>query len=157
MNLTVLVVGPVRGPLAVAVTEYEERARRYWKLKVVEVPSGSGGGSAVTQRVLEAESARILARIDDAAHVVALTREGVRWSSPELAAHLEELAVRSCREATFVIGGAFGLAPEVFDRAQVRLSLSSMTLPHELARLALAEQLYRAGTILRGERYHKGP
>ena len=76
--------------------------------------------------------------------------------SRELAAYLEGLAVQSAPGVAFVIGGAFGLGPEVVDRSGKRLSLSSMTLPHEMARLFLAEQLYRAGTILRGEPYHKG-
>ena len=70
--------------------------------------------------------------------------------------YLEEPAIRASAGVALEIGGAFGLEDSVLARAQKRLSLSSMTFPHELARLALAEQLYRAGTILRGEPYHKG-
>jgi 23S rRNA (pseudouridine1915-N3)-methyltransferase len=76
--------------------------------------------------------------------------------SPELARYLESLALRSVPEVSFVVGGAFGLGPGVVKRANRTLALSAGTLPHELARLVLAEQLYRAGTILRNEPYHKG-
>lgn len=87
--------------------------------------------------------------------VVALTREGVAWSSTRLARHLESLAVSARPGVAFLIGGALGIDDGVIARANLRLSLSSLTLPHDLARLVLLEQLYRAGTILRGEPYHK--
>jgi len=87
--------------------------------------------------------------------IVALTRKGEAWSSTRLARYLEALAVQGRAGAAFLIGGAWGLAEDLLARASHRLSLSSLTLPHELARLVLAEQLYRAGTILRGEPYHK--
>ncbi|NNM03515.1 MAG: 23S rRNA (pseudouridine(1915)-N(3))-methyltransferase RlmH, partial [Gemmatimonadetes bacterium] len=70
---------------------------------------------------------------------------------------MEERANRSVRDLSFVIGGAFGLGERIVERSGLKLALSSMTLPHEIARLFLAEQLYRAGTILRNEPYHKGP
>jgi 23S rRNA (pseudouridine1915-N3)-methyltransferase len=85
-----------------------------------------------------------------------MTREGESMASEELARYLERHAVRSSPGVAFVIGGAHGLAEAVLERGRRRLSLSKMTLPHEMARLVLAEQLYRAGTILRGEPYHKG-
>jgi 23S rRNA (pseudouridine1915-N3)-methyltransferase len=77
-------------------------------------------------------------------------------TSRALAGLLEKEALASTRNLTFVIGGAYGLSPEVFGRADRLISLSGLTLPHEVARLLLAEQLYRAGTILRNEPYHKG-
>jgi 23S rRNA (pseudouridine1915-N3)-methyltransferase len=77
--------------------------------------------------------------------------------SRELAGFLQDQALRSVPDVTFVIGGAFGLGEEVLTRSTTTLSLSTLTLPHELARLLLAEQLYRAGTISRNEPYHKGP
>jgi len=156
VKLTVLAVGKVRGTLAEAVGDYEERARRYWKLEVVEVDAGAPGRDPEPERVMEAEGERILARLPRGASVFALTREGKGMGSRALARALEEHAVRSSPGVAFLIGGAFGLAPAVLTRAELRLSLSAMTLPHEMARLVLAEQLYRAGTILRGEPYHKG-
>lgn len=156
MKVVIVAVGRVRGPLEPAVAEYEGRAGRYWKFEVAEVDAGASGRDPSPERVKEAEGERILARIPDEAEVIALTRTGKGIGSAELARTLEELAVRSFRQVVFVLGGAYGLHARVLDRANRRLSLSPMTLPHEMARLVLAEQLYRAGTIVRGEPYHKG-
>lgn len=156
MKVMVVVVGRARGDLAEAIEEYERRAARYWKLEIVEVGQGAGGGSAKPSAVKSAEAERILAKVPSTLEVVALTRTGSRMSSTKLAELLRRHAVRSSPGAAFVIGGAYGLGPEVLERARRTLSLSAMTLPHEMARLVLAEQLYRAGTILRGEPYHKG-
>jgi len=148
-------VGKIRGSLEDAVRDYEARARRYWKLEVVDVAGGGPGSSAGPDAVREAEGQRILSRVPDDLAVVALTRGGRGVTSRELARYLHELGLRSQAGAAFVVGGAFGLSPAVLRRAQRRLALSTMTLPHEMARLLLAEQLYRAGTIIRGEPYHK--
>jgi 23S rRNA (pseudouridine1915-N3)-methyltransferase len=156
MRVSVVVVGKVRGTLEEAVREYEERARRYWKLTVTEVPAGTSSGDASPQRVREAEGERILARIPDDLEVVALTRAGESMGSRELAAYLAELGTRSAPGACFVVGGAYGLDDRVLRRAKKKLGISAFTLPHEMARAVLAEQLYRAGTIVRGEPYHKG-
>ncbi|MGE0161021.1 MAG: 23S rRNA (pseudouridine(1915)-N(3))-methyltransferase RlmH [Gemmatimonadales bacterium] len=156
MKLGVVVVGKVKGALADAVADYEARARRYWKLSVTEVAAGAAGGEAAAERVREAEAERILARIPAGLDVIALTRFGKPMGSRELAAHLAELGTRSSPGVCFVIGGAYGLHESVLRRAGRTLSLSELTLPHEMARLVLAEQLYRAGTIVRGEPYHKG-
>ena len=155
MKVLVVVVGRVRGGLAAPVAEYEKRAGRYWKFEVVEVAAGAGRDSSPTA-VKEAEAERILARIAPELEVVALTRDGTAMDSRELSRYLEEHGVRASSGVAFVIGGAFGLGPTVLERARRRMALSAMTLPHEMARLVLAEQLYRAGTILRGEPYHKG-
>jgi 23S rRNA (pseudouridine1915-N3)-methyltransferase len=152
----VIVVGKAKGALAEAVQQYEERARRYWKLEVVEVTAGARGKDPAPERVREVEAGRILARLAEDHEVVALTRVGETLSSRELAAYLEERGTRSTPGVSFVIGGAFGLGDPVRRRAKKRVSLSALTLTHEMARLVLAEQLYRAGTILRGEPYHKG-
>jgi 23S rRNA (pseudouridine1915-N3)-methyltransferase len=138
------------------VAEFERRARRYFPLEVVEVKEESASRGRTSQQVMEEEGKRLLARVPAGAEVVALDRKGSQWSSEQLAQYLEDLAVRSSPGAAFLIGGALGLSDEVLDRANRRLSLSALTLPHELARLVVAEQLYRAGTILRGEPYHKG-
>lgn len=159
MRVQVLCVGGVKGPLRAAIEEYEERASRYWRFEVTEVPAGLGKGrSGDPEQVRKVEEDRLLPRLPERGGVVvALTREGKGLGSRGLAEYLSELAVRSTAEVTFVIGGAFGLGKEVLDRSSVKLALSPMTLPHEAARLILAEQLYRAGTILRNEPYHKGP
>jgi 23S rRNA (pseudouridine1915-N3)-methyltransferase len=156
VKILVASVGGVRGPLAEAVAEYERRAARYWKLEIIEVPGGASGRSTDPRSVREAEADRLLSRVPGVLSIVALTREGRGMDSRGLARYLEELAVRSSPGVAFALGGAFGLGTAVRSRARRALSLSHMTLPHEMARLVLAEQLYRAGTILRGEPYHKG-
>ena len=156
MNVTVVVVGRVRGPLQAAVREYEERAGRYWGLEVVEVDAGLPGGKERPGPVMEAEAERILARVPDEARAVLLTREAKGMTSRGLSRWLSRLQLHAAPGVCFIVGGAFGVAGSVRARADRALTLSPMTLPHELARLVLAEQLYRAGTILRNEPYHKG-
>lgn len=155
MNVTVTTVGRPGGLLRGAIEDYEARARRYWKLRVVELPPGPGRKDKGDHAVRE-EEGRVLRKISDRAEVVALTRLGLPMSSPELARYLEDRAVRAVPEVTFVIGGAFGPGGGVLERADQTLALSAATLPHELARLVLVEQLYRAGTIISNEPYHKG-
>ncbi len=156
MKITAIVVGRAGAPLKDAILEYETRVGRYWKFKVIEVPSG-GAGKAKTRpdRVIEVEAALLLARLPERAQIVALTRTGRSMRSADLVGYLQDHALHSTPEVCFVIGGAFGLGKGILDRAQRRWSLSEATLPHELARLVLAEQLYRAGTIMRNEPYQK--
>ncbi len=141
--------------VADAVGEYERRAGRYWSLESIEVREERAGKGKTDARVREAESRRLIERVPAGYEVVALTRDGDAWSSTRLARHLESLAVAARPGVAFLIGGALGIDDAVLARADRRLSLSPFTLPHELARLVLTEQLYRAGTIVRGEPYHK--
>lgn len=156
MKVVVAAVGRPGRAYADAIAEYERRAARYWPLEVVEVKGVKAGGSRTDAEVRAAEGERLLERLPRDIEVVAVTRAGEAWSSEQLSAHLQEHALRSSAGVAFVIGGALGLGDELVRAAKRRLSLSSMTMPHELARLMLAEQLYRAGTIARGEPYHKG-
>ena len=105
---------------------------------------------------MAAEAERIRAAVGEGMELVALSRTGSRWSSRKLARYLNQLAISGAPGAAFVIGGAFGLDHGLLREARHTLTLSDMTMPHDLARLVLAEQLYRAGTIVRGEPYHKG-
>lgn len=156
MKISVLVVGRSRGPLASAVRTFEERSARYWKLEVVEVRAGRGRGRGMDPAsVRDLEGERLGRRIPAASEVWALTRGGAGLSSGAFARLLGSRATEGRTGVTFLVGGAFGLAPALLRRADRLLALSEMTLPHEFARLLLAEQLYRAGTILRGEPYHK--
>ena len=159
MKVHLLCVGAVKGPLRSTIEEYEARLGRYWRFEVTEVVAGMGKGRKVEEgKVREIEEGRLLGGLPKGGgEVVALTRDGRPFGSRALAGFLSDRALRSVQDVTFVIGGAFGLGPEVLKRATMKLSLSPMTLPHEIARLVLAEQLYRAGTIQRNEPYHKGP
>jgi len=153
MRLIVAVVGkPKHEPLAAAIRDYEERARRYWPLQVYEVKDEPVRATN-TDVVRKREGERLSTAIGGA-RVIACEVGGRRMSSPEFAAWVQQLR-EAATDVAFVIGGPYGLADDLAQRATARLSFSSWTLPHELARLVLAEQLYRAGTIVRGEPYHK--
>ncbi|MEX2530296.1 MAG: 23S rRNA (pseudouridine(1915)-N(3))-methyltransferase RlmH [Gemmatimonadota bacterium] len=156
MKLIVVAVGGVRGPLEAGIREYLQRASRYWKLEVVEVDAGAPGRDPAPERVRREEGERITARIPADCEYWVLTREGRGLSSAEWARVLEDRALHGGRDLALVVGGAFGLDPDILRGARRRISLAHVTLPHELARLVLLEQLYRAGTILRNEPYHKG-
>ena len=156
MKVLVLAVGKPRGVLAEAIAEYEGRARRYFTFEAAEVKEEPFRRAGDAARVRDEEGKRLLTRVPAGAEVVALHETGKQWTSEQLSRWLEELAVRGSPGAAFVIGGAYGLSDEILRTARHQLSLSAMTLPHELARLVLTEQLYRAGTIARGEPYHKG-
>ncbi len=149
-----MVVGGVKGPLARVIQDYADRAAHYWRTEWIEVDAGARGRTDA-EAVMVAEAERILARIPDRSHLAALTRVGRGMTSTGLSKWIQRAAVEG-RDVAFVIGGAFGLHRSVTDRADRALSLSPMTLPHEIARLMLAEQIYRAGTISRNEPYHKG-
>ncbi len=152
MRVVLAVVGRPRRDLAEAIGEYETRAARYWPLEVHEVRE-EPARSATPDLVREREGERLLARAAAGA-LVACDERGEQWTSARFAEWLQRHR-EGARDVTFVIGGAYGLAPAVRERAAVRLAVAPWTLPHELARLVLAEQLYRAGTIVRGEPYHK--
>lgn len=155
MKLWVLAVGRPGRLFAPAIAEYERRAGRYWNLEIVEVREEKARKGKTDEQVRALESERLLERVPDGVEVIALTRGGEAWSSTRLARHLEALAIEASPGAAFLVGGALGLSDDALRRADRRLALSSLTLPHELARLILTEQLYRAGTIVRGEPYHK--
>jgi 23S rRNA (pseudouridine1915-N3)-methyltransferase len=153
MRLVVAVVGRPRDPdLASAIRGYETRAARYWPLDVREVREESARGTP-PDAVRDKEGERLLTAAAGS-RVVACDESGDALTSPQFAEWLQE-ARESARDVTFVIGGAYGLPQSVRDRADRLLKLAPWTLPHELARLVLVEQLYRAGTIVRREPYHK--
>lgn len=149
-----LVVGkPRHAGLADAIRDYESRAARYWPLDIVEVKEESGRSSSPAL-VREREAERLVERLPGDARVMACDPGGDAIDSDAFAALLTAQRDKA-QSIAFVIGGAYGLGDAVRQRATRRISLAPWTLPHELARLVLAEQLYRAGTIARGEPYHK--
>ena len=153
MRFLVAVVGrPRNEPLAAAIRDYEARARRYWPLDVHEVKD-EPVKAANTELTRVREGERLAAAVGDA-QLIACEVGGRQMASREFAAWLQRLR-EAANDVAFVIGGAYGLASQLSERATTRLSFSPWTMPHELARLVLAEQLYRAGTIIRGEPYHK--
>jgi 23S rRNA (pseudouridine1915-N3)-methyltransferase len=156
VQISVVAVGRPNRLLEPAIREYGGRAARYWKLDVTVVKGETASRNRPVADIQRAEGARLRTAAVPGHELVALTRTGEPWSSERLAAYLQDLAVHGADGATFLIGGATGLDADLVASARHRLSLSALTLPHDLARLVLAEQLYRAGTIVRGEPYHKG-
>ena len=153
MHFHLLAVGRLRPSYREACDDYLRRLGRSVKVTEVEVKEASRAPTTNARR--EEEARWLQARMPGGATVVALAREGSAWTSEELAARLEGWRV-AARPVAFIIGGSHGLAPALLASAAVPWSLGPLTLPHELARVIVVEQLYRAFTILRGEPYHKG-
>lgn len=156
LKVRIVAVGRPGLLLADAIAEYEKRAQRYWNMDVAEVKEERALKGTSDDTVRNAEATRILQRVPDGFQVMALTRTGDAWPSTRFSQYLQQLADEGTAGVAFVIGGAIGLGRDVLKRASKQMRISDFTLPHELARLVLAEQLYRAGTIARGEPYHKG-
>lgn len=134
--------------------EYHKRLTRELPLELIEVPLGNRGKSRDPVRAMAVEGAAVLAAIAADTHVVALDGRGKLWTSGQLAEQLGNWRMQG-RDLAILIGGPDGHAEEVLKRADQRWSLGSLTLPHMLVRLILAEQLYRATTILAGHPYHR--
>ena len=159
-KITVICVGKLGQEFLQKVcAEYIKRLGAFCDLKLVELPEElirekAASVSQIT-RALEKEGERILAAVPKAATLVTLCIEGKQISSEELAALLRERAGSGRADLAFVIGSSHGLADRVKQRSQLRLSMSRMTFPHQLARLMLLEQIYRAASINAGTKYHK--
>ena len=155
MRARVISVGE-RMPAWVAdgVAEYQKRLSRDLPLELVELRLGERGKGRDLKRALDDEGAAMLAAIPRDAHVVALDGRGKTWSSEQLAAELAGWRMQG-RDVAFLIGGPDGLAPAALARANQRFSLGALTLPHMLVRIILAEQLYRAASLLSNHPYHR--
>ena len=155
MRLHILAVGRLKDAAARdACNDYATRIRRYQKLEIQEArESGKSDREAAQSRHIEGEA--LLRLVPSGSRLFTLTRTGTAFSSEELASALDRWRA-DARDVALVIGGTHGVDEPVLRKSEGTISLSSMTLPHELARLVLLEQLYRACTILRGEPYHKG-
>ena len=140
-----------RGFVADGVTHYIQRLERGLKVDTL-VLAEAGKGEAAYQRKIESE--RIMAALKPGEKVVVLDERGKTLTSPQFAAQLGSWRYQGVRDVVFVIGGAYGMTEEVRERADLVLSLSAMTFPHQLVRVLFAEQLYRAMAILQGSPYH---
>ncbi len=155
LKLKIIVVDRTRaGFLAEAQSFYLNRLKRYahvtWiETKPAKIPKGRN-----IHPVLNEEAEGIFKKLQNKDHVIALDRGGIVFDSEKLAIRLEKLTF-SQSEITFIIGGPLGLSQEVLDRADTILSLSKLTFTHEMSRVLLLEQLYRAFTIIHNEKYHK--
>lgn len=159
MKITVVCVGKVKeGFYRDALAEYGKRLGKYCRLEIVEVSdekTPDGAGPLLEEQIKEREGRRILEKLREDAFVCTLEIGGKKLSSEGFARWMENLTVGGTSHVTFVIGGSLGLHESVSRRSDFSLSFSDMTFPHQLMRVILTEQVYRAFRIIHGEPYHK--
>ena len=156
MNIELLVVGKTDSKEVEALVElYARRVNRYCRFAVTALPDVRNTRSLTQNQQRTAEGEAILRHIPPKAYVITLCIEGRQLSSEAIAAKLKELFTQGKSDIVFIIGGSLGLHPSVTARADLKLSMSPMTFPHQLARVMLLEQLYRAFKIREGSSYHK--
>src|SRR5699024_198456 len=159
MNIHIVSVGKIKEKyLKQGITEFEKRLRSYCKLKLDEVPDEHAPEHLSEKELLklkQKEGERIFQNIKATPYLIALDIHGVHCSSEQLAKEIDKLGVLGKSSIAFVIGGSNGLSDAVLKRANHKLSFSKMTFPHQLMKLILMEQVYRAFKILRNEPYHK--
>ena len=159
MNIKIIGVGKLKEKyLKQGIAEYAKRLGKFCKFEIVEVPDEKAPeklSAAEMEGVKEKEGERILAKIRDKEYVYALAIEGKERSSEEFAQEIAQLTTYGRSDITFVIGGSLGLSPAVLKRAETKISFGRFTLPHQLMRLVLSEQIYRAFMINNGSPYHK--
>lgn len=159
MQIQIVTVGRLKEKYLVqGVEEYVKRLGPYAKVQLIEVADEKAPehlSPAEELQVKQREGERLLAQVKPDAFVVAMAIDGQMWTSEELADQLERLGTYGRSQVAFVIGGSLGLSADVLKRADAKLSFGRITFPHQLIRLVLVEQVYRAMKIMRGEKYHK--
>ncbi len=159
MKITILCVGKIKERYFTdAITEYTKRLSRYATVQIIEVPdekTPDGASAAEEQQILQVEGERLLKHMQGDAYRVVLAIDGTMVDSVELSQRMEKITVSGVSHIQFIIGGSLGLSKEVQKKADWKLSFSKMTFPHQLMRVILLEQIYRAFRIRNNEPYHK--
>ena len=159
MKIKVVTVGKLKEKyLKDGIAEYSKRISRFAKLEMIELAdekTPDKASESENQKILEIEGQRILSKVGDRDFVIMLAIEGKTFSSEEFSKQLEEASIKGFSTLTFIIGGSLGLSSAVKNRANLSVSFGRLTLPHQLMRLVLVEQIYRAFTIQQGSPYHK--
>ena len=159
MHITVICVGKIKEKFYTdALAEYQKRLSKYCKLDIVELAdekTKENASAHEVELVKAKEGERILSAIKEDMYVIALAIEGKMLDSVEFSKKLENLGISGSSHVAFVIGGSLGLDKRVLDRADMKLSFSKMTFPHQLMRVILLEQIYRSFRIMKNEPYHK--
>ncbi len=159
MHITIATVGKLKERYwDEAAKEYLKRLTRYAEVNVIEVAEEQAPETlspAEREAVKTREGERLLKALRPDAHLIALVIEGKQLTSEGLSAHLADLSLHGTTEVAIIIGGSLGLSPAIISRAHLQLSFGKLTYPHQLMRVILLEQLYRAFKIMRGEPYHK--
>lgn len=159
MRISIICVGKIKEKyLKLGIDEFKKRLSKYCKLEIIELDDEKAPENLSDKEMLmikDKEGKKILSKVKDNSYVMALAIDGKNISSEELADTINNLGVRGTSHIVFIIGGSLGLSDEVLSRANYKLSFSKMTFPHQLMRLILLEQVYRAYRINSGEPYHK--
>lgn len=159
MKVTVISVGKLKeGYLRAAVSEYQKRLSRYCNLEIIELIDEKTPdfiSDAMVTQIKDKEGKRILARIREKTFLIPLAIDGNQLSSEEFASFIQRKMVAGISDITFVIGGSLGLSEKVMNKADMILSFSKLTFPHQIMRVLLLEQIYRGFRIITGEPYHK--
>lgn len=159
LGVNIICVGKLKEPwLRGACDEYRKRLGAYCRLEITELTPyrlSDNPSEGEIQKALAAEGKEILSRIPQGAEVCSLCIEGKQLPSETFAKKLEEIPLKGCSTVVFIVGGSYGLSPEVKARSGFRMSMSQMTFPHQMARVMLLEQIYRAFQISSGGKYHK--
>ncbi len=155
MKIKLIVIGKTKTKFLLnGEGEYQNRLKHYCKFSELIIPDIKNGGKLSKKELKEKEGKVILASIKNSDYVILLDDKGLELSSTDFAEFLNKKMVSSSNELVFIIGGAFGFSENVYKRANTKLSLSKMTFSHQMVRMIFKEQLYRAFTILKGEKYH---
>lgn len=159
MQIQIISVGKIKEKyIKLGIAEFEKRLGAYCKLTMDEVSDEQAPeqlSDKELQQVKQKEGERILGKIKPGQYVIVLDIQGQNWSSEQLAGEMEKLSIHGKSQISFVIGGSNGLSEDVLRRADQKLSFSRMTFPHQLMKLILMEQVYRAFKIQKNEPYHK--
>ncbi|MBO6108453.1 MAG: 23S rRNA (pseudouridine(1915)-N(3))-methyltransferase RlmH [Eubacterium sp.] len=159
MKIKILSVGKIKEPfMREAIAEYSKRLSKYCTLEICEVDdekTPDNAGEKANERIRAAEAERLKKLIPDDAYVVALAIGGREYTSVEFADGIDRLGIDGVSQIVFIIGGSIGLSEEILENADERMSFSRLTFPHQLMRVILLEQIYRAFRIIKGEPYHK--
>lgn len=155
MKTIFLLTGKTRNSYLIeGINEYQKRIRNYLSLDLVEIPDLKNTRNLSPEKVKENEGKQIFQQLQKGDFVVLLDEKGKEFTSRQFADFMQARMLSSIKRIVFVTGGAWGFSREIYKRADLSLSLSKMTFPHQLVRLIFLEQLYRALTILKGEPYH---
>ena len=159
MKVKIIAVGKLKEKyLKDGIAEYGKRMSRFAKFEIVELPdekTPDNASEAQNHQIMEKEGDRILAKISERDYVIVLAIEGKQFPSEEFSKIISDATLRGYSDIVFVIGGSLGLADKVKKRANLKMSFGLLTLPHQLMRLVLYEQIYRAFMIQQGSPYHK--
>ena len=159
MNIKMVTVGKLKEKYFKAgIAEYAKRLSRFTKLEMIELAdekTPDKASLAENEQILQKEADRIIAKLNDREYVIALAVEGQQFPSEKFSQQLANVTVQGYSDITFIIGGSLGLAPVVKKRANLLMSFGQLTLPHQLMKLVLIEQIYRAFMIQQGSPYHK--